>query len=195
MKAQKVSLVLKLARLPEELAERVRADPALADEIGLTDKYDDILKAHGLGIERKLSADEQPEDILDLGKDWDLMNHLFTKRSTLATIAALGRPSWPSAFLTSGGQRLGSSGGYDRGRLLGPAEVGDVDRFLADFDAEAALSALTNASLADIYSHSSLKGANALAEARRLALLWTRELRSFVRRSVTSGSSIYIFMT
>ena len=190
-----MSLVLKLARLPEDLAERVRADPTLADEIGVSDAYDHILEAHGLGFQRKLSADEQPEDILDLGKDWDLMNHLFTKRSTLSAIAALGRPDWPNAFLTSGGQSLGSGGGYDPGRLLGPAEVGDVDRFLADFDIEAARAALTEAALADIYSLSSLRGESGLAEARRLALLWTRELRSFVRRSATSGSSIYIFMT
>ena len=79
-----MSLVLKLARLPEDLAERVRADPTLADEIGVSDKYDHILEAHGHGLQRKLSADEQPGDILDLGKDWDLMNHFFTKRSALS---------------------------------------------------------------------------------------------------------------
>ena len=59
---------------------------------------------------------------------------------------------------------------------------------------EAARAALTEASLAGVYSLSSLSGESGLAEARRLALVWTKELRSFVRRSATSRSSIYIFM-
>ena len=184
-----------MAQLEPYLAEKLVANPAIASELTIDPAYDAMLKAHGLGVERTLDPSEGPVETLELDKDWDLLNHLFTKGRRRAGLGALIGTNWPKAFLVEGGQPVGEGSGYGPDRLLSARQTAEVDTFLSEFDLAGALQSLTSQSIrrADIYSIS--QSDLPIEEIHRIARVLVEDLSAFVRRASTSGSSLFLYMT
>ncbi len=189
-----MSINLTLVVLEPSLADRLRSNPSLSEEIEIEPSQDDLLASHGLQIDRTLSDDEYPFDRLALGKDWHLMDQFFTGRGG-PRLLKFFKADGTSSFLTSGGASIGEGSGYGPARLLSARECGDIDTFLAGFDVSSALEGLTMEFIkdADVYVYS--QGNVPIEEIRRIARSNFEELKSFFRRASTAALSAYIFMS
>lgn len=185
-----MSITLKMALLDSQLARRLLDSPTLSQEIEIDPAADDKMRALGIAIERSLSEEERPEEILSLGKDWDLLNHLFTNRGWRSFLGS----SWPNHFLTKGGRAVGEGAGYGPGRLLDAQDAADVDSFLSAFDLQGAIQNLTLKDIRDADIYSIGQSDTSIDEVQRIARVLTEELQGFMRRASTTGSSVYIFL-
>ena len=190
-----MSINMSLVQLDPELAAKLLANPSLTTEIEIDPSRDEAMRRYGFAITRTLAEDDKPEERFELGKDWHLLNHIFKPKSFLARLSAVFGSSWPESFLVAGGTEIGEGSGYGPGRLLSAQETADIDTFLSTFDLTGALENLTSAVItpADIYSYAVVDVP--IEEVRRVARATIGELQGFVRRSATTSSSIYIFMT
>lgn len=189
-----MSINLTLVALDASLTEKLHADPFLSEEIEIEPPQDSHLASLGFPMQRTLSEDEYPDDRLALGKDWHLLDKLFT-RGDGSQLPGSWKSSDIRSFLTAGGQPMGEGSGYGPARVFSAAECGDIDTFLEVFDASSAIEELTIDFVVreDVYVYS--RGDIPIEEIRRIARVNLEEVKGFFRRASTTASSAYLFMS